>query len=117
MAEIEIAGESIVVRLRGWEVVWAWRRRIAIPRANVRDARLDPANARRRPRGLRTPGSYVPRVLTAGTYRGRGYKEFWSVRHPERAITLDLTGSPFNQIIVDVDDPLEVIRTIESAIV
>lgn len=83
MAEIEIADETLTVRLRGWEVVWALRRRVAVPLARVRGARLDPVAAGR-PKGFRWPGSRLPRVITAGTFVRKGGRASGASATPPR---------------------------------
>ena len=69
MANIELSADAPTVHLRGWDAVWALRRRIDVPLSRVRGARHDPAAARA-PRGLRAPGTYLPRVVTAWARSG-----------------------------------------------
>lgn len=114
MAEIEIADETLTVRLRGWEVVWALRRRVAVPLARVRGARLDPVAAGR-PKGFRWPGSRLPGVITAGTFVRKGGRDFWSVRDPTKAVVIALAGKPYARLIVQVADPQATVAAIEAA--
>ena len=115
MADIGLAADTLTVHLRGWDAVWALRRRIDVPLSRVRGARHDPAAARA-PRGLRAPGTYLPRVITAGTFWRRRGRDFWSVRDPAKAVVVDLTdGSPYARLIVQVDDPAGTVERIEAA--
>ena len=115
MAEIEIQGESMVIHLRGWAAVWALKRKIEVPLANIQGATFDSALARQHPKGVRAPGAYLPRVITAGTYRWRGRREFWSVRHPDKAIVISLANDYYERLVIEVADPLETISMIEAA--
>lgn len=115
MAEIAIVGDKLIVQLRGWEQVWALKRRIEVPLACVRRAVIDPAIARR-PEGMRAPGTYLPWVISAGTYRGRGKRAFWSVRNPAKAVVIDLAGHHYTRLVIEVDDPLETVDAIERAL-
>ena len=114
MAQIELAPDTLNVHLRGREPVWSFRRRVEVPLANVRRVTIDPAVARR-PRGLRAPGAYLPGVIAGGTYFGRGGRAFWSVRHPEKAVIIDLDGGPYARLVVEVADPVTTAAAIEAA--
>ena len=113
MAEIEVSSDALAVRLEGWERVWALRRRIEVPVAQVRGARVDP-EAARAPRGLRAPGTYLPRVITAGTFWRRRGRDFWSVRDPTKAVVIDLGGGPYARLIVQVADAAATAAAIEK---
>lgn len=113
MATVTIDRDVIRINLHGWQRVWALKRGVTIPVAQVRSVEIAPADLR--PKGLRAPGAYVPGVITAGTYRWRGVKEFWSVRHKEKALALELTGGDYTRVVVEVDDPAAVAAEIERA--
>ena len=115
MAEIEVHGDKLIVHLSGWAALWALKRKIEIPLSSIQEAVFDPALARQHPQGVRAPGAYVPRVITAGTYRWRGKREFWSVRHPDKAIVINLVNNYYERLILEVADPLEAIETIQAA--
>jgi len=114
MAEIDVSDEMLTVRLHGREVVWALRRRVAVPLTRVRGARLDPAAARA-PRGFRWPGSRLPGVITAGTFVRKGGRDFWSVRDPTKAVVIALADKPYARLIVQVADPQATVAAIEAA--
>jgi hypothetical protein len=115
MARITVSGDRLSVELTGWEPLWALKRRVDVPLASVVRVAAGPEHARR-PRGLRLPGSYFPGVIAAGTYRGRGHSEFWSVRRPERAVVIDLHGAQYDRLIIQVDDPADTVRRIQRAL-
>jgi hypothetical protein len=114
MAKVEIEGSNLVVQLEGWDALWALKRRIEIPLSQVRDVHYDSASPRRRPRGLRVPGTYLPGVIVAGTYRGMKSREFWSVRRPEKAIQIDLEGGKYDHLFLQVENPEAVVAEIKS---
>ncbi|WP_282779632.1 hypothetical protein [Nocardia sp. CC201C] len=108
MADVRIEGDDLVIEPRGWHKVWALRRRLVVPKRAVRGVAIDPDMARR-PRGIRLPGTYVPRVITAGTFLHRGERIFWDVRNPERAVVIDFSSGKYARAIVEVDDPERVV--------
>ena len=55
MNTVSIVGDLLVVRPRGLDRLWAFRRQLSVPLAHVRGATVDP-EARREVRGLRGPG-------------------------------------------------------------
>ncbi|HZQ29432.1 MAG TPA: hypothetical protein VFA94_17175 [Acidimicrobiales bacterium] len=103
-AEVAVEGDRLVVRLRGLNQMWALRRQVAVPRSAVRGARAE-ARPPRPP--FRVPGTYLPGVITAGTFRGRGRRELWAVHRAKEVLVIDLDGerAPFDRLVVEVADP------------
>lgn len=114
MTNVAIVGDRLVVEPLGWHRFWSLRRRVEVPLASVRSARVDPDRSMR-PRGVRAPGSYWPGKITAGTYRWKGYTAFWDVSNRQRAVTIELAGAPFNELVVEVADPAATVAAIEAA--
>lgn len=114
MTNVAIVGDKLVVEPQGWHRFWSLRRRIEVPLASVRSARVDPTRSMR-PRGLRMPGSYWPGKIAAGTYRWKGYKAFWDVTDMSRAVTIELDGAPLNELVLEVPDPAATVAAIAAA--
>ena len=103
MTTVEITGDQLVVTMRGLDRFWSLRRQITVPLAHVRGATADPGMSRE-PAGVRSPGTYVPRVITAGTYRRDGERSFWNLRASREAVVIELTGEPFARLVLGVGD-------------
>ncbi len=121
MARIEIADGRLSVIMEGLDKLWALKSRLDIPLAHVTGVAHDPAQAGRWPRGLRLPGSFIPGVITAGSYWQPGHGEedgwsFWDVHKPERAIVITTSHERYRTIIVGVDDPEAAVREIQAAL-
>ncbi len=71
MTTINLTTTELVVRITGWDQLWALKRRLTIPLPHVVGAAVDP-EAKHRFAGIRMPGSHVPGVVTAGTFRWHG---------------------------------------------
>jgi hypothetical protein len=117
MVRIDIEGDQLVATLTGWDRLWALSGGVRAPLRTVAGVRRDPVAARR-PDGLRIPGSYIPGILTAGSYwrPGRpGVWSFWCVHDPNQAIVVDLTEGRYRRWVLQVADPDATVRSIEQA--
>lgn len=61
-------------------------------------------------------GTNLPGVITAGTFYQDGERVFWDVHHPEKTIVIDLDDERYNELIVEVDDPEEAVKLIQTAL-
>ncbi|MCP2279521.1 hypothetical protein [Nocardia amikacinitolerans] len=114
MAVISIDGGDLVVRIEGLDKLWALKSSLVIPLANVRGATLDPGIIKER-KGIRAPGTHVPGVVTAGTFHIDGERVFWDVRDPDKAVVIELADERYARLVVQVDNPAEVVGLIEKA--
>ncbi|MEV0033908.1 hypothetical protein [Nocardia sp. NPDC050793] len=114
MAEVSIDGRDLVVRIEGLDKLWALKSRLVIPLANVRGATADPGIIKER-KGIRAPGTHLPRVITAGTFHIDGERVFWDVRDPDKAVVVALADEQYARLVLQVDNPADVVALIERA--
>ncbi|HYG75407.1 MAG TPA: hypothetical protein VEK08_10430 [Planctomycetota bacterium] len=114
MVRLSVANGKLVLDVLGWHRLWALKSRLEVALDNIRAVKADPAAARRWPRWLRCPGTYVPGVITAGSFYGGGKWSFWDVRNAEKAIVIELTGEPYDELIVEVDDPARAVELLKQ---
>lgn len=114
MATISVQGQDLVVEMNGLDKLWSLKSRLTIPLANVRGATLDPGILGE-PKGIRAPGTHVPGVITAGTFHRDGEKVFWAVRDAQKAVVVELSDEQYTRLVVEVDDPREVVAMVEAA--
>lgn len=106
MVDIHADDAQVTFDVRGLHQLWAFKRRVEVPRAAIRAVRRVPADAVRGFwKGWRLPGTHLPGVIVAGTYLKDGERHFWDVRRAERAIEVELDGQPYHRLFVEVDDP------------
>ena len=115
MTAVEVVGDELVVTMQGLDRFWSLRRRIRVPLAHVRGATADPGMDRESA-GLRSPGTHVPRVITAGSYRKDGEWTFWNLRASQQAVVVELTGERFRRLVLGVDDARAVAERVERAL-
>jgi hypothetical protein len=114
MMHITIDGDRLRIKLDGWDRLWSLKGGLDIPLAQIE--RVTVAPTKLRPRGLRAPGAALPGVIYAGTWRGRGFKEFWNVRRTAaNRIQLELNGHDFARVVLELPDPAALAAKIEAA--
>jgi len=67
-------------------------------------------------KGLRAPGTHIPRVITAGTFHQDGERTFWNVRDGDKAVVIQLRNEKYTRLVVEVDDPRETVALVERAL-
>ncbi|MFJ7909515.1 hypothetical protein [Kitasatospora sp. NPDC096204] len=115
MAQVGIDGDSLVVEIEGLDKLWALKSRLVIPLANVRGATADPGIAKE-PKGIKAPGTYLPDVITAGTFHRDGERVFWDVHDASRIVVIELADEKYARLVVQVADPQATVALIESAV-
>src|SRR5580692_3661102 len=106
LADLSIAEGKLTLHVRGADKLWAFKSSLEIPLIHIAGVRADPEIARGWYHGIRSPGTNVPGVITAGTFYQDGKRVFWDVHHPEKTIVIDLHDEQFSQLVVEVADPV-----------
>jgi hypothetical protein len=114
MARVEVDGERLRVVVEGLDKVLALKSSVEVSLSHVRGAALAPEQARGF-HGLRLPGTYLPGVVTAGSFFD-GQWLFFDVHDADRAVKIDLDHEHYAALIVQVADPAATVRTINEAI-
>jgi hypothetical protein len=112
MIKPEIDGEYLILRVEGADKLWALKSELTIPLRHITDIRMDGEVIKGWWHGFRFPGSNIPGVLTAGTFYQDGKRVFWDVHTPEAAVVITLADEEYNELVVEVENPRELIRDI-----
>ena len=122
VVEISVAGDRIEVVMKGADAVWAFKRRIHVPVRDVQGVHVTDdlrpfLSIRGNQLGLRLPGTAVPGVVVAGSYRRRGSWTFCCLHRRQRALVVDLRPSAgrYDRLVLGVDDPEGIRDAIEAA--
>ncbi len=113
MVEIEVSGTTVTVHVLGAHRFLGLREQLSFDLSAV--TAVAPAEVDQRPPWVRAPGTFFPGVIAAGTFRGKGRKEFWDTLFDGSALRIDLAGADFTRLVVDVEDPESVRRMLVSA--
>jgi hypothetical protein len=94
-----------VVDVRGRDKILTFLSRLRIPLKHVVGAQADPEIERTLWRGWRAPGMHVPGV------------RFFDVHGlPDKTIVIHLKDETYDRMIVEVEDPAEVVAKINDAV-
>jgi hypothetical protein len=101
LARVAVAGDALIVRPHGLNRLWALKGEVRVPLLQVSQVRTEV------PRGsvasgLRAPGTYIPRLIQAGTYRRKGEKSFWLVGRARNVTVIDCRGGAFARIVLEL---------------
>jgi hypothetical protein len=116
VTEVELTRDALVVHVQGMDRLWALKSRLEIPLAHVVGAEVDPEVAREWHKGIRTPGTHVPGVITAGTFYQEGERVFWDVHDPESTVVIHLEDERYARLVIEVDDPPSTAAAIQRAL-
>jgi hypothetical protein len=109
---VRIIDRALTVEIQGWDKLWSLKSRLEIPLEHVIDVR--PADDQ--VEGIRMPGTYIPGVITAGTFIKAGNRVFWDVHDPTKAIALDLRDEPYSKLVIEVADPPATMDGVKNAL-
>jgi hypothetical protein len=95
--------DRLLVRPVGLVRLWALSSGVEVPVTSVVDVGV--SRPREVPRGYRLPGTHLPGVMTAGTYRSHGDKALWMVGRNQEVLVIELTGERYRHLVLGVEDP------------
>lgn len=77
----------------------------------------DPHDLSGRYGGVRLAGIQIPGLVTLGTFRQGGQLTWWDVRRARRVLVITLREERVTRLVVEVDDPIALARTLDQALV
>jgi hypothetical protein len=102
---VEVHADHLVVYVRGVERAMKLLSRLRIPLEHVQGAEADPEIEHTLWRGWRIPGVHLPGV------------RFYDVHgHRDKTIVIHLKDETYDRLIVEVQNPIEVVSKINDAI-
>ena len=113
MTKVSTSGDKLIVDMLGWDKLWSLKSRLDVPLAHVGGVR---AAAGERARGLRMPGTYIPGLITAGTFEHGGQRDFWAVHNAQQAVAIELHDEFFSRLVVQVPDPVATVEAVQKAL-
>jgi hypothetical protein len=103
VASLRVEAGELVLTLSPVEKVEGFHGSIRVPVSSVRSVRNvdDPWTELR---GMRAPGTGVPGVISVGTRRGGGIRDFVAVHGGGPAVVVDLEDAEFDRFVITTDD-------------
>jgi hypothetical protein len=109
MVAIHKSDNNFIFEVKGLHKLWAFKSQITVSTDNIVSVHqnVDPLSIWQ---GLRFPGTHIPYVFAAGTFYRCGKKVFMDVFRKSKCIIVELKDSNYSQLVIDVEDPEEVIK-------
>lgn len=116
MVNVSVNGEFLHLEVEGMDKIWALKSALEIRLSRIQGAHRAPSLAIRGLTGLRSPGTYLPGVIAAGSFYQDGKRIFWDVRDAARAIVIELEEDRYDELIVEVEDPAAAVDLIQRSL-
>lgn len=115
MAAVGVSPDDrLLVRPVGLVRLWALSRGIDCPLDSVVDVGV--AGTKELQRGMRFPGTYLPGVMTAGTFRSKGSRDLWMVGRHKEVLVIELTEEDYRYLVLGVEDPVAANEALRAAL-
>ena len=115
MPAIELTENEIIVSLKPWEVMLSFQKSFRIPLSHVTGAK-DDETCRGWNLGMRSPGTGIPGIISAGTYLKAGDIQFVFITRGTHPIVLELQHEKWQRLIIGVNYPRRLVVAINAAI-
>ena len=106
--------DRLIVRPVGLVRLWALSRGVEVPISSVVDVGVSPT--KELVRGMRLPGTHLPGVMTAGTFRAHGDRSLWMVGRNREVLVIELTGERYRYLVLGVEDPKAASEALRAAL-
>ena len=93
--------------------LWAFKSELSIPFENIINAHQNTTSVKGW-KGWRAPGTFIPSIITAGTFYKDGNKIFWDVSNIENCIIVDLKDEDYKQLIIEVESPTDALEILNN---
>lgn len=112
MVTISDLQDNFIFEIKGLHKIWTLQSRITIPKNQVINAyqNKDELNNWK---GFRV-GTYIPFLITAGTYFWKGKRNFWDSMRSKNTIIVQLENHSFDKLYIEVKNPTEAISLLNN---
>lgn len=118
MVEVTVHHDTVVFTVQGLHKVLSFKSQLTVPRSHIVGVRHDPAAAQHL-EGLRAGGPSMPGLVKAGTFYldhlASHKPTFLDVANPENLVVIDLRDEEYQQLIIEVDDPVTVVALLATS--
>jgi hypothetical protein len=114
MAQLDVDGDHLVVRMGIIDAMLSMRSSMRFPLTSVKNVYVDPV-AGEEPKGFKAPGTAIPGTLTKGTFHFDGVKTFWNIWRGTLVVVVELRDEKFDRIVIEQVNPDAVVEKITKA--
>jgi hypothetical protein len=115
MAQLDVEGDLLVVRLGIIDAMLSMRSTMRFPLTSVKNVYVDPV-AGEEPKGFKAPGTAIPGSLTKGTFHFDGVKTFWNIWRGTLVVVVELSNEKFDRLVIEQANPEAIVGKILSAL-
>ena len=108
MVTVTSTGNQFIIKIKGLHKIWALKSQISVSKENVIKAYQDKKELNTWS-GFRIPGTYIPYLITAGTFYKKGWN-FWDVVNKDNIIIVELKDERYKKLYIEVEHPEETIH-------
>ena len=112
MVQISIKNDELIVTVKGIHKLWALKNKLTIPLANVVKVYQSEVEFNEF-KGIRF-GTYIPFLITAGTYFWKGKRNFWDVMKTKNTVIIELQNNYYNKLYLEVDNVEQVLELLKQ---
>jgi len=116
MVTVRVEGETAIFEVEASHKLWALKSRIELPLSHIKRVYAEPNPPMGWLDGMKMMGTDLPHYFRAGTFWLHGNWAFFDVRHPEKAIVVELENEHYARLIVEVEDPWAAVAMLERSI-
>lgn len=106
--------DRLLVRPVGLVRLWSLSKGIDVPITAIVDVGVSPRKGLAK--GWKLPGTHLPGVMTAGSFRSHGERNLWMVGHGKEVLVIELHSEDYRHVIVEVEDPHAAVEALRAAI-
>ncbi|MGH7610987.1 MAG: hypothetical protein ACREN4_03100 [Candidatus Dormibacteria bacterium] len=114
MAEVQIDGDQLVVKMTGMEKLESMHGDLRVPLSSVRSVQVSD-NPSAAISGMKLVGTGLPGGTAVGTWTGSEGETFAVEHHGSRGIVVTLEGARYQQLVIGCEQPEEVAARIQAA--
>ncbi len=105
MVKPTITTNILSLNMEGADKIWSLKSHLEISLQHITGVRVDSEIVKKWYHGLKSPGTSIPHVITAGTFYQDRKRVFWDIHHPEQAVIISLKDEIYNELVVEVKNP------------
>ena len=113
MVTLTVTDKEFIFNIIGWHKIWAMRSKINIPKENIIQAYQNEEELKSWS-GWRIPGTFIPYLITAGTFYRKGNRNFWDLMNTKKTIIVELKDNFYNKLYIEVENPEKILQLLNS---
>lgn len=113
MVTLTATDDAFLFDIKRGHKIWALKSKINIPKENLVQAYQDKAELNNWS-GFRIPGTYIPYIITAGTFYRKGNRNFWDMMNKKNTIIVELKNNYYNKLYIEVENPKEMMNALNT---